>query len=216
MTTQINLKEIERKAFRSTFQDGLTDIQHGLVVISMAIFIYRPADGYRPLNIILAVLLISLAGGLFMAGKKYITLPRMGQVRFGAVRKQKRSTLAIILGVIVLLQIGLLGLTTQGWLNPQAAASINDFLTSHDLMLVAVALIGALIVGTSMTFIAYFSDFPRGYYIAMMMSLAVFVMIYFNRPLYPILIGVLVLLPGLVLLVRFLKAYPLPKEASNG
>lgn len=210
MSIPINLKEIERKAYLSTFQDGLMDIHNGLVVISMALFVYRPADGYSPVNIILAVLMISLAGGLFMAGKKHITLPRMGQVRFGAVRKRKRSTLAIILGVIVLLQIGLLGLTTQGWLNPQAAATINEFLTSHDLMLVVVALIGALIVGTAMTVIAFFSDFPRGYYIAIMMSLAVFLMIYLNRPIYPIILGVLITLPGLILLVRFLKTYPRP------
>ena len=36
MTNQINLKEIERKAFRSTFQDGLRDMHYGLIVICMS------------------------------------------------------------------------------------------------------------------------------------------------------------------------------------
>ena len=80
---------------------------------------------------------------------------------------------------------------------------------------VAVAAIGALFVGVSMTVMAYFTDFSRGFYIALMASLAVFLMIYLNQPLYPILIGALIILPGLVLFVRFLRAYPLPGEASN-
>ena len=33
MSTQLNLKEIERKAFRSTYQDGLWDIHLGLIFV---------------------------------------------------------------------------------------------------------------------------------------------------------------------------------------
>lgn len=73
-------------------------MQYGLIVVCMSIFIYRPATEYSPLNIFLATLLIFFSSSLFWAGKKYITLPRMGQVRFGSARKQKKKTLAIILG----------------------------------------------------------------------------------------------------------------------
>jgi hypothetical protein len=72
-----------------------------------------------------------------------------------------------------------------------------------------------LIVGVSFSVIAFFNDFPRGYYIALMASLAVFLMIYINQPLYPILLGALIILPGLVRLVRFLQKYPRQSEASN-
>jgi len=215
MSTQINLKEIERKAFRSTYQDGLWDMYYGLVVMAMSIFVYRPATGYSPTNIVLAMLAFFVAGLLLFAGKKYITLPRMGQVKFGPMRKQKMTTLGVILGVLVLLQVALVGLTTQGWLNPEASAKINDFLASRDLMDVAVAAIGALIIGVSFTVMAYFTDFPRGYYIALLSSLAVFLMIYLNQPIYPIIIGTLIILPGLVLFVRFLRDYPLRTEASD-
>jgi len=214
MSSQINLKEIERKAFRSTYQDGLWDLYHGLIVVCMSIFVYRPAEGYSPTNIVLAVLGVLLARSLFWAGKKFITLPRMGQVRFGAARKRKKTTLAIILGVVVLIQVGMVGLTTLGWLNHEVAAKINGFLKAGDLMLLVVAAIGSLILGVSMILIAYFSDFPRGYYIAVMMSLAVFLMIYLNQPVYPIMIGGLIILPGLVLFVRFLEKYPLPREEA--
>jgi len=212
MSTELNLKEIERKAFRSTYQDGLWDMNLGLIVVFMSIFIYRPASGYSPWNIILSSLLIALANGIFWAGKKFITLPRMGQVRFGAMRKRKGRTLAIILGAFILLQVGLVGMTALGWVNPAVGEKLNGFLPERDSTLPVVAAIGSLMVGISMIMIAYFSDFPRGYYIAIMMAMAVFLMIYLNQPVYPVIIGGLIILPGLVLFVRFLKTYPLQRD----
>jgi hypothetical protein len=214
MSTELNLKEIERKAFRSTYQDGLWDLYMGLIVMGMSIFIYHPASGYSPWNIILMLLVFVAAQGLFFAGKKYITVPRMGQVRFGAIRKRKARTLAIILGVFVLLQVGMVGITALGWAHPETLEPVNRFLQGGGSTLPVVAAIGSLMVGTSMIVSAYFSDFPRGYYIAIMMALAVFLMIYLNKPVYSILIGGLILLPGLVLFIRFLKAYPMRREET--
>jgi hypothetical protein len=216
MSTELDLKEIERKAFRSNYQDGLWDMFYGLIVVCMAFFIYRPSTGYSPLNIILNFLAFGLAFGLFFAGKKYITLPRMGQVRFGAVRARKKRTLAVILGLFVLLQVGLVGLTSLGWLDPQVRARLNSFLGERDLTLALVAMIGSLMVGTSMIVSFYFSDFPRGYYIAILMALAVFLMVYLNQPVYPVIIGVVIFLPGLLLFVRFLKNHSLPREETPG
>jgi hypothetical protein len=212
MSALLDLKELERKAFRFTYQDGLWDMYFGAIVMAMAAFMYRPETGYSPANIILAVVVITVAGGLLLVGKMLVTLPRMGQVRFGPARKRKARTLAIILGLVVLVQAGIVGLTVFGWLNPQMGAQINDFLAGHSLERLAVAAVGSLFVGPSMILIAYFSDFPRGYYIAVMMSLAVFLMILLNQPVYAVIIGGLIALPGLVLFVRFLKRYPLPQE----
>jgi len=211
MSSAINLREIERKAFRSTYQDGLWDIYLGLVVTAMAVFMYRPPEGYAPTNILMAMGMIGLALGLFWAGKKFITLPRMGQVKFGPARQRRKLTLAVILGLVVLVHSGIVGLSALGWLNPQLAAQINTLLPSRDLNRLAVASLGALFVGPSMILIAYFNDFGRGYYIAVMMSLAVFSMIWLNQPIYPLLMGALIILPGLALLARFLRQYPLPR-----
>ncbi len=212
MTAQLNLKEIERRAFRSTYEDGLLDIELGLVVMCMAIFVYRPATGYSPANIVLALLAMLLANSLFWVGKKFITLPRMGRVRFGAARKRKKATLVLILSLVVLVQVGVLGLTVLGWLSPEVGAKVNDFFKARDLMDLAVAVIGSLFVGPSMILVAYFTDFPRGYYIAVMMALAVFLLVYLNQPIYAIILGSLIVLPGLVLFVRFVKTHPLHGE----
>ena len=215
MSTQLNLKEIERKAFRSTYQDGLWDLYFGLIVICAAFFIYHPAGGYSPLNILLMVCAVSVVYGLFWAGKKFITLPRMGQVQFGEQRKRRKRTMIIVLSAVVLIQVIFLSLQLWAWAHPEIGKNINSLLADKAFMDLAVASIGALMVGTGMSLIAFFIDFPRGYYIALMFSLAVFLMIYLNQPIYPIIIGILIAIPGLVLLIRFLKKYPLPGKDSS-
>ncbi len=217
MADQFDLKSIERRAFRSTFEDGLWDMYLGLVVAAMAVFMYRPASGYSPLNIILAVLVTILAYNLYRAGKRYITLPRMGQVRFGPIRKRRKAVLAFVLGGLILLQVGVLMLTVFGWLNPDVSKELNATLIQNDLMDMVVASIGALFVGTGLSLVAFFNDVPRGYYNAFLVSLAVFLMIWLNQPVYPLILASLVAIPGLVLFIRFLRKYPLPNgQAAHG
>lgn len=215
MAEQIDLKEIERKAFRSTFEDGLWDIYLGLVVAGMAVFMYRPASGYRPLNTLLAVIITILAYFLYQAGRRYITLPRMGRVRFGPFRQRRKAVLAFILSGLVLFQLGVLLLTTLAWLAPEGSGEFGAALIRYDWMDVIVASIGAVFVGTGLSLMAFFKDIPRGYYNAFLVSLAVFLMIWLNQPLYPLLLALLVALPGMLLFLRFLRTHPRPGDGAS-
>ena len=214
MSTQLDLKQIERRAFRSTYQDGLWDLYFGLIVVCMSIFVYRPVTGYSPLNIILAMSAMAVAYVLFWVGKKFIILPRMGQVQFGAQRKKRRLTLIIVLSVVVLIQVVLVSLQLLAWANPEVGARFSSLILDRNVMDLIVASIGALIVGPSMILVAYFRDFPRGYFIAVMIALAVFLMLYLNRPVYPIIFEALIALPGLVLFLRFQQKYSLHREEA--
>lgn len=212
---KLTLKELERKAFRSTYQDGLWDMYFGIIVICMAIFLYRPETGYSPFNIVL--MLISMIGSyaLFWGAKKYITLPRMGQVKFGEKRARRKKTMILILGVVVFIQAAFLVFQFIAWRNQEFGDMLNTFLKEKDAMDLAVATIGSLFIGPSMILIAYFIDFTRGYFIAVMMALAVFLMILLNQPIYSIIIGILIALPGTALFVRFLRKYPLHEKGSD-
>jgi len=212
MTNQFNLKEIERKAVRSTYQDGLLDIYLGLVVVCMSVFVFRPSGGYSPQNLFLMLAAFCMAYMLFWAGKKFITLPRMGQVRFGAIRKQKNATLGLILGLVILVQVAIVGLTAAGRLIPALGEQVAAFFGARNVEILLVAAVGSLFVGPGMMLMAYFTDYQHGYYIAVLMSIAVFLMIYLNQPLYPLLIGSLIILPGLLSLAAFLRKYPLPDQ----
>ena len=217
MSQNLDLKALERKAFSSTYQDGLWDITLGLIVIGMAIFVYRPEQGYGALNIIWMMVTCLVANLILWVGKRFITVPRIGQVRFGEIRRKKALTLAIILAVFVLVQGGVVLLTALGWRNPELGAKISSILNAGNMERLAVATVGSLFVGPPFILIAYFSDFLRGYYIAILMALAVFLMILFNQPIYPLILGGLILVPGLVLFVQFLHQHPLPsQEARHG
>jgi hypothetical protein len=183
------------------YQDGLWDIYIGLIVICMSLFVFRPEDGYGPWNILWLMASYAVAYPIFWLGKKFITVPRMGQVVFGPSRKRKAATLVVILGLVVAIQVGIVILTAAGRLNAER------------LMVSAIA---ALFVGPPMILIAFFIDFPRGYYIAILMTLAVFLMILLNQPLYPVILGGLIVLPGVVCFVRFLQKYPrFPEDVPN-
>jgi len=212
---KINLKELERKAFLSTYQDGLWDMYLGLIVICMSFCLYRPATGYSPLNIVLLLACMAVACALFLVGKKFITLPRMGQVKFGEKRTRRMKTMALVLGVVVLIQVAFLGIQFIGWRNPEFGATLNAFLQEKNAMDLAVATLGSLFVGPSLILVAYFMDFTRGYFIAAMIALAVFLMIYLNQPIYAIIIGILTITPGVVLFLRFLQKYPLHREETK-
>jgi hypothetical protein len=66
MTGNVNLKELEKKAFKSTFQDGLWDIQLGLIILGIALTEFIRNDYF--LILYYAVIIV-----LFMAAKKFIT-----------------------------------------------------------------------------------------------------------------------------------------------
>ena len=211
MSTSLDLKNIEKRAFRSTHQDGLWDIYIGGIVLSMAVLAYSSGSEAFPLyRFGLYLVGMGVFYLLFWGGKKYLTTPRLGMVKFGPQRQRRKMTLAIILGAIVLLQALLFLGTVFLWRNPQWAASLGFDHTNPDRERLLVATIGALFVGPSMVLIAYFNEFVRGYYIAFILSLAVFSLIWFGQPVYLISAGLLIIIPGVILFIRFLRQHPLP------
>ena len=210
MSGVLDLKNLEKRAVRSTYQDGLLDIQMGGIVASMAAWSYFDrSEGFPILALIIFLLGVLASQLIFWAGKKYISAPRLGQVKFGPQRLRRGRELAMVLAGIVLVQ-GIIVLSTLLlWERPAIAG------TDRDLERLMVAATGALFVGPGVCLIAYFRDFPRGYYIAFILSLGVFAMIWFNQPIYMIAAGLLVIIPGVILLMRFLRKYPLPPQESS-
>ena len=80
MTQEFNLKELEKKAWTSTFEDGITDIGIGLLLLMSTICqIFNESSPYLyPLFIVPALFII--------VAKKYITAPGLGFVKFSKER----------------------------------------------------------------------------------------------------------------------------------
>ena len=212
MSLNINLKELERKAWTSYFQDGLWDIYLGLLLLAMAIWALLSDVGFsESWGMAIFIGLEVLAMLVLWVGKKLITVPRMGRVKFGPKRKAKLSWVMVILFISVLVGAGVfvagLAMRTNrpGWLNTA-------------FFLPAAWVVNAIVV---FSLGAYFLDFSRLYLIGVMYALAVPLDIVFRQltdiDLSFIAFGapaMVILIIGLVVFTRFLRDYPLlPEEA---
>ncbi len=212
MSQNINLKELERKAWTSYFQDGLWDIYLGLLLLAMAVSALLSDVGFsESWGMTIFIGLEVLAMLVLWVGKKLITVPRMGRVKFGPKRKAKLNWVRVVLFISVLVGAGVFvaGLAVRSnrpeWLN-------------GTFVFPAAWMVNAMVV---FSLGAYFLDFNRLYLIGVMYALAVPLDIMFRQftdiDLSFIAFGapaMVILIIGLVVFTRFLRDYPLlPEEA---
>ncbi len=221
MSQIINLKELERKAWTSYFQDGLWDIFLGLLLVSSAVSTWLSDTGVPSSTRIPTYIGIMVLGGLVMwAGKRFITVPRMGRIKFGPARRSRMNKLRVVLfiSVLVIAALFLAGLGVKNhWLQRPEWGLIGRTSIAS-----AIVTLNFLVVFSLM---AYFMEFKRLYLYGVLFALQEVVGVGL-RELADVDIGffigsavaaVIVLLIGTVVLVRFLREYPLPAvEASDG
>lgn len=210
MSQNLDLKAIEQKAFRSVHQDGLWDIYLGGLLLVLSLTFAIPESGEGELTYIgLALLGVAIVFAFFQLGKKYITVPRMGQVKFGPERQKRKITLAWVMGAFVLVTLGIFLFSLYVW-NAADSANPVELNLAPSLERTIVAAISALIAGLSTVVISYFKEFTRGYYIALLMALGFFFTLWLDSIFPLIAAGALILLPGLVIFANFLRQHPLP------
>lgn len=202
MTQDADLKQIERRAYVSYFQDGLWDIVIGLVAAAWAVGPLLSDLGLSDLWVGAIFLPFSaVAYAIFWAGKRFVTRPRMGLVRFGPKRKARLTKILAV--TTALLTVGLvvgivasMSSTTSGWVYPAAFC-------------------GVLLVGFSLG--AYFLDFPRLYLYGALLALSLPIGEVLFRYAgvahhgWPATFGAsaaVMLLIGVTLFTRFVRKYP--------
>jgi len=211
MTTNINLKDMERKAWTSFFDDGLLDVLMGLTLLAVGIPAMLPNFFVSELRQDAAsAALMVLALFVYCLGKRFITMPRIGRARFGPTRKAKlRKTtviyaISVVVGAIVFLMI-MLGLSPSppGWVQRLGVPG-----------LLALGIGGwmLLILGLG----AYFTDFTRGYVIAALYALAFSGTVLLHNRIMFIVAGTLAVLMGGVVFIGFLRKYPAPAQGPPG
>lgn len=100
MSEQISLKEAERKAFKTKFDDGLWDILLGSYFLMFVAALYlSPNLG----DFWSAAIIIPGIGMVFLfiwLVRKFIVTPRIGLVKFGQTRKTKLKRFTLVMLVI--------------------------------------------------------------------------------------------------------------------
>ena len=208
MVEKIDLKEIEKKAYKATLQDGLIDIEMGIVLIGMGINSAFYDLVPRLMNLLGILIVGIIAVTPLFLGKKYIVSPRIGIIKFGPKRKAQKKKIIIFTLINTLILVIVLILT------------VTSVLQQIPLQGPALLLILGLVFATlPLSIMAYLMQFPRFYIYGLLIGFGIF----FAEVSYLILgdlgwsftfilIGTAILLVGLAYLVKFLLKYPLPEK----
>jgi hypothetical protein len=212
ITEKIDIKEIEKKTWRSTLEDGLLDIYFGVLVLSIGIGITLGDLLPEPFDSLLPIILMIIGLILFLFGKKFITQPRLGVVKFGFRQKSRKVKTIIVLSInmILLLVIYILRVVNPG-LSSLFPVYINGLIT------------GLLFISAPLCFAAYFLQYPRLYFIAILTGLSFFISdlfsIFIPEPFDSLtafsIIGGTIIFMGIISLVKFIRKYRLPKEETT-
>jgi hypothetical protein len=188
------MRDLERKAWKSYHQDGLKDIFLGLILLAMGISGILGSD--------LALIGFELVAILvLLACKKYVTTPRMGHVEFSPERKARKMKAVLLVGASALVGLG-------AYLALAGIGGASEWLAGHrELVHAGVGLWIFLLL----SMMAYWLDFTRLYWIALVICAAFIVALWLGNPLVFVVAGTVVLAPGMVLLIRFLHQYPIPR-----
>lgn len=215
---QLDIKALEKKAFRSFFKDGIYDLFMGLILLSFGLPLILNEFGwldYATITMPLLIPLILNLGALlfFIFGKKYITVPRLGIAHFGKARKRKLMHVKLLLVFSVLIGVIMFFLSlfkvfpvggTTGIPLPFVIFGIQSLLI--------------------FSFVAYFMDFTRLYLYAFLFAVSLPLTFWLKRNtelLYPslwvfTLTTVPMLAVGCVVFIKFLTQFPVRKDQGIG
>jgi hypothetical protein len=213
MSEKLNLKELERKAWRSFFDDGLWDIYFGLLLALMGVSAFMnnlELTEALHMGIYIGLLIIVMLG--FWAAKRFITVPRIGMVKFGAERRKRRIKTSLVLfasvvfGFILFLVLGSV-----------ARGDINRDLPWDVIVPAAWAFNMLLVFGL----MGYFLEFERLYFIGLVYAI-VLPLDYILRkvtelkivPYMFVFAGFIIVAVGSGYLIRFLHIYPVIQEGA--
>lgn len=205
MSQELDLKELERKVYRSQYSDGLADIQLGSVLVFLGLWDWLFGDVQSSLArylIYFAIIGVMILG--VAAVRRWVTRPRLGKVKYSPTREKRLAWIRWIFLAAVLFNALLVVLTATGILDA-FFSQVNEI----GLWIGVGAFVTLIIV-----IIAYFKDFPRLAVYGVVLGFAFTLAMLVDSALVFLSIGVMILGVGLVLFVRFLNANPLPQENS--
>jgi len=198
MSLDVNMKDIERKIYMVYHEDGLVDIAIGLVFLGWGVLL---AVGPP----FLIVLLGPIALLIYYFGKRDVSVPRVGIIEPG--RKMANRMLSLF---IALIGLGLLALVSLILLSQLGPGSLEEY---------SLALVGLIVAG-GVCLLGYLLQAIRLYVYAVLLFVAFTAGEYLTGSvtvvdpflLSVIIAGLVILASGVLVLIRFIRRYPLPSE----
>jgi len=209
MAQKLDLKEIERRAEQSVFQDGLMEIMMGGFLLVFGASLATSMG----LTLFISLLVIFLGNPVLERLKKRYIYPRIGYVKLRPEKEADPKGIAlagILFVVIMLASMGLFPLAMgkeRGW-----AFWFNHFFPASTGFMLA---IGPFWLGETY-------GVKRGYVFAalfLLSGIAIPVLGiasgYEAVGLECLLVGAISLISGVIMFARFLRKYPIPAEGTS-
>ncbi len=210
MVQPADLKELEKNVYTTAFQDGLWDIYIGFLCVVMGIQdLLSSVIASKSLRMTLFAMLVFLSCVGFMIARKFITIPRIGEVKFSFYRKAKLKKTSRILSFSILVGVVALAVAISA-----KKGYLPDWVYIVDRRLIAVvgAWVWSIVIFCLMS---YFMDFSRGYIIGVLFATGLAGTILFANPVILLIAGILIMIPGIVLFIRFLRTQMVPFEEER-
>ena len=208
MENKINLDKLEANVFKTTYEDGLLDMFLGIILLQFAIGPLLTDIGFSDFGASAAFIPVwLLALLLFFILKRFVTKPRIGNIKPGPVRKAKIVKFNFILFVILFAAF-LIGLLSKDF-----SHKINFLFPMTFSMIIL------LLASVS----AYYLNIIRFYYYGIMIAIAPLIGEFLwhyglvSHHGFPLVFGIssfVLFTVGLNLFIRFLHNYPKIKLES--
>jgi hypothetical protein len=204
MNKEMSLREVEKRTYMSYHQDGLLDIFVGVYVLLFALGILLMTVTDFTTWFVIPAIFPAIMLPVWISVKKRITMPRIGYVKFGV--RGANKLMAIFLGLTVaglgVFMVFTFASRSQGW-----ALTLRNLIISNGMIIIG---IGAASISS---LFAYTMGLKRLYAYGLL-TLALFFTGHFTTipfGYFLLTIGLVIIINGFVILMRFTRKYPLPQ-----
>ena len=197
-----SLKEIEKKTYMSYHQDGLIDIFVGVYILLFGSGILLKSVTDFTTWFVIPAIFPAIMVPIWISVKKQITMPRIGYVKFrsGGANKLTVIFIGLLVSGLGVFMAFTFASTTQAW-----ASALRDLIVSYSMIIIG---IGA---ATISSLFAYTMGLKRLYAYGLLSLVLFFTGHFITIPFEYLLltIGLAIIINGFVLLIQFIRKYPL-------
>jgi hypothetical protein len=196
-----SLRDVEKKTYMSYHQDGLIDIFVGIYVLLFGLGILLMTVTDFSTWFVIPAIFPAIMVPIWISFKKRITIPRIGYVKFGS--KSANKLMAVLIGLMVAGLGAFMFFTfasSQGW-----ALTLRNLIISNSMIIIG---IGAASISS---LFAYTMGLKRLYAYGLLTLVPFLTGHFITIPFeyFLVTIGLVIIINGFVLLIRFIQKYPL-------
>jgi hypothetical protein len=197
MSQEQDFKKLQQRTYASYHQDGLIDMIIGWAIIGFGINMALDNSAFLFLSWLPIIFYVPV--------KNRVTVPRIGFVKFSS---SKSLILGLVLAILLILLMGIFILLIVG--PDLIPTQIREWFREYYLLLFGT------ILSLGFAGVAYATGITRFYAYAIMLVLVFVTGVWLNvpDPIYVITAGLLIEIVGIMLMVRFLRKYPVVNEGG--